>query len=67
LLGVVHETIEGGAHGLVLSLGLQERPECAWLLRGAHALVHQGVSVEEALALAEKPEVRTQESEGEEA
>jgi class I fructose-bisphosphate aldolase len=65
LLAVANQAIEEGAHGLVLGCGVLERPECGGLFKAVHALVHQGVSVEEALAMSEKTEVRSQESEEE--
>jgi class I fructose-bisphosphate aldolase len=63
LLAVANEAIEEAAHGLVLGSGVLEQSECAGLLKAVHALVHQGVSVDEALALSEKSGVRSQESE----
>ena len=64
-LDVANQAIEEGAHGLMLERGALEHHDCGAICRGLHALVHQGVSVEEALILAEKSEVRSQEAEEE--
>lgn len=65
MLALANQAIEEGAHGLALGCGVLDQPGCGWLFKAVHALVHQGVSVEEALAVSEKPEVRSQESEEE--
>jgi len=65
LLDAARQAIEEGAHGVMLECNAIDQPACGAICRGLHALVHQGVSIEEALIAAEKSEVRTQESEEE--
>jgi class I fructose-bisphosphate aldolase len=65
LLDEANQAIEEGAHGVMLVPNALDQPACGAVCRGLHALVHQGVSIEEALLLAEKSEVRNQESEDE--
>jgi DhnA family fructose-bisphosphate aldolase class Ia len=57
--------VEEGAHGFVLGREALTRPDCGFICRALHALLHQGVSIDEALAMAEKSEGRSQESEEE--
>ncbi len=66
LLALVNEAIEGAAQGLVLGQGVLAQPGGAALVRAVHGLVHQGISVEEALdtATGQLPGLRSQESEG---
>lgn len=65
LLALVHEAIEGAAQGLVLGQAVLAQPGGAALLRAVHGLVHQGISVEEALdtATGHLPGPRSQELE----
>ena len=65
VLDVANQAIEEGAQGVMLERDALEQPACGSICRGLNALVHQGVSIEEALIIAEKLEVRGQESEEE--
>jgi DhnA family fructose-bisphosphate aldolase class Ia len=65
LLDMANQAIEEGAHGIMLERNALDQSACGAICRGLHALVHQGVSIEEALITAEKSEVRSQESEEE--
>ena len=50
---------------MMLERNALDQPACGAICRGLHALVHQGVSIEEALLIAEKAEVRSEDSEEE--
>ena len=63
LLDIANQAIDEGAHGLMLQRDALQQPACGAICRGLHALAHQGVSIEEALIVAEKSKVRNQEAE----